>query len=94
MVHRDWYPLASGVAFSVTRAVCTIWVNQRTTSDIRATETVGEVVGGLALVLTAQAASTSAAFTVSGALIACVGALTATLGLKGLFEVSRDVVTS
>jgi hypothetical protein len=29
--------LASGVAFSVTRAVSVIWVNRRTTSDIRAT---------------------------------------------------------
>ena len=61
--------LASGVAFSVTRAVSVIWVNRRTPSDIRATihsflsqaETVGEVVGGLALVAAAQAAGMSAA---------------------------------
>jgi MFS transporter, DHA3 family, tetracycline resistance protein len=56
--------LASGVSFSVTRAVSVIWVNRRTTSDIRATihsflsqaETAGEIVGGLVLLVTAQAA--------------------------------------
>jgi hypothetical protein len=82
--------LASGVAFSVTRVVSVIWVNRRTTSDIRATmhsflsqaETVGEVVGGLALVVTAQAAGMSVAFIGSGALIACVGVLMATLRVK------------
>lgn len=79
--------LASGVAFSVTRAVSVIWVNRRTPSEIRATihsflsqaETVGEVVGGLALVVTAQAAGLSAAFIASAVLIACVGALVAIL---------------
>jgi hypothetical protein len=79
--------LASGVAFSVTRAVSVIWVNRRTPSEFRATihsflsqaETVGEVVGGLALVVTAQAAGLSAAFVASGVLIACVGALVAIL---------------
>jgi len=90
--------LASGVAFSITRAVSVIWVNQRTTSDIRATihsllsqaETVGEVVGGLALVVTAQAAGMSAAFVSSGALIACVGALMATLRVKaGMVDAYR-----
>jgi hypothetical protein len=82
--------LASGVAFSVTRAVSVIWVNRLTASDIRATihsflsqaETVGEVVGGLGLVVTAQAAGMSAVFISSGALIACVGALIATLRVK------------
>jgi MFS family permease len=77
--------LTSGVAFSVTRAVSVIWVNRRTTSDIRATihsflsqaETVGEIVGGLALAMTARAAGMSATFIASGALIACVGALIA-----------------
>jgi len=77
--------LASGVASSVTRAISVIWVNQRTTSDVRATvhsflsqaETVGEIVGGLALLLTARAAGMSVTFIASGALIACVGALMA-----------------
>jgi MFS family permease len=79
--------LASGVASNVTRAVSVIWVNRRTPSEIRATihsflsqaETVGEVVGGLALVVTAQAGGMSAAFIASAALIACVGALVAIL---------------
>jgi hypothetical protein len=65
-------------------------VNRRTTSDIRATvhsflsqaETVGEVVGGLALVVTVQAAGMSAAFIASGTLIACVGALIAILRVR------------
>ncbi|MFC1412516.1 MFS transporter [Streptacidiphilus sp. N1-12] len=79
--------LASGVGFSITRAVSVIWVNRRATSDIRATihsllsqaETTGEVAGGLLLALTAQAAGMSAAFTGSGVLIACVGVLIATM---------------
>lgn len=74
--------LASGVSASVTRAVSVIWVNRRTTSDIRATvhsflsqaETGGEIAGGLALLVTAQAAGMPATFIASGALIACVGA--------------------
>jgi hypothetical protein len=77
--------LASGVAFSITRVVSVIWVNGRTTSDVRApihsflsqAETVGEIVGGLALVVTAQAAGLSATFIAAGALTACVGALVA-----------------
>jgi hypothetical protein len=75
--------LVSGVSSSVTRAVSVIWVNRRTTGDIRATvhsflsqaETAGEIVGGLALLATAQAADMSATFIASGALVACVGAL-------------------
>jgi hypothetical protein len=82
--------LANGVAFTVARAVSVIWVNRRTTSDIRATihsflsqaETVGEIVGGLALLVTAQAAGMPATFIASGALIACVGALIAIPRLK------------
>jgi MFS family permease len=75
--------LVGGIAFNVTRAVSVIWVNRRTTSDVRATvhsflsqaETIGEIFGGLALALLAQAASTSVALMTSGALIACAGAL-------------------
>ena len=77
--------LTSGVAFSVTRAVSVIWINRRTTSDVRATvhsflsqaETAGEIVGGLALLLTARSAGMSATFIASGALITGVGALIA-----------------
>jgi hypothetical protein len=80
--------LTSGVAFSVTRAVSVIWVNRRTTSDVRATvhyflsqaETAGEIVGGLTLLATAQAAGMPATFIASGAVIACVGALISRLG--------------
>jgi hypothetical protein len=60
-------------------------VNRRTTSDVRATvhsllsqaETAGEIVGGFALLATAQAAGMSGAFIASSALIACVAALMA-----------------
>jgi predicted MFS family arabinose efflux permease len=80
--------LASGVAYSVTRTVSVIWVNQRTTSDVRATvhsflsqaETAGEIAGGLALLATAQAKGMPATFIASGALIVCAGALVALLG--------------
>jgi hypothetical protein len=73
--------LASGVSSSVTRAVSVIWVNRRTTSDIRATvhsflsqaETAGEIVGGLVLLVTAQATGMPATFIASGAFIASVG---------------------
>jgi sugar phosphate permease len=91
--------LASGVAFSVTRAVSVIWVNRRTPSEIRATihsflsqaETIGEVVGGLALVVTAQAAGLSAAFIASGACIACIGALVANLRVRSQTVDARQV---
>jgi hypothetical protein len=72
--------LASGVAFSVTRAVSVIWATIH--SFLSQAETVGEVVGGLALVVTAQAAGLSAAFIASGAFIACVGALVAILRVR------------
>jgi MFS family permease len=77
--------LVGGVSSSVTGAVGVIWVNRRTTSDIRATvhsflsqaETAGEIGGGLALLVTAQAAGLTATFIGSAAVIACVGALVA-----------------
>jgi hypothetical protein len=66
--------LVSGIAFNVTRTVSVIWVNRRTTSDVRATvhsfldqaECIGEIIGGFALTLLASAA-----------LIAFTGALVA-----------------
>jgi predicted MFS family arabinose efflux permease len=75
--------LASGIASNVTRAVSVIWVNRRTASDIRATvqsflsqaESVGEIIGGFALAVLAQAAGISAALLTSGALIAVAGAM-------------------
>jgi hypothetical protein len=77
--------LASGVSSSVTRAVSVIWVNRRTTDGTRATvhsflsqaETAGEIIGGLTLLATAQAAGMPATFIASAAVTACVGALIA-----------------
>jgi MFS family permease len=77
--------LVGGIAFNVNRAVSVIWVNRRTTSDVRATvhsllsqaETIGEILGGFALAVLVQAAGISVALITSGALIAFAGALVA-----------------
>ena len=77
--------LVSGIAFTVTRAVSVIWVNRRTTSDVRATvhsflsqaESIGEIFGGFALAVLARATSISVALMTSGVLIACAGAMVA-----------------
>jgi MFS family permease len=77
--------LAGGIAFNVTRAVSVIWVNRRTTSDVRATvhsflsqaETIGKIFGGFALAVLAQATSVSVALMTSGALVVCAGAMVA-----------------
>jgi predicted MFS family arabinose efflux permease len=75
--------LASGVAFNVARAVSVIWVNRRTTSDVRATvhsflsqaECAGEIISGFALAVLAQAAGISGALLAAGAIIASTGAM-------------------
>jgi hypothetical protein len=77
--------LVSGIAYNVTRAVSEIWVNRRTTSDVRATvhsflsqaESVGEIAGGLALAVLARAAGGPAALLAASALIAVTGVLVA-----------------
>jgi MFS family permease len=77
--------LVSGIAFNVTRTVSVIWVNRRTTNDVRATvhslldlaESIGEICGGFALAVTARTAGLSITFLVSAALIAFTGALIA-----------------
>jgi MFS family permease len=77
--------LVSGIAYNVTRAVSEIWVNRRTTSDVRATvhsflsqaESVGEIAGGLALAVLAHAAGGPAALLAAAALIAVTGVLVA-----------------
>jgi predicted MFS family arabinose efflux permease len=77
--------LWAGIASNVTRAVSVIWVNRRTTSDVRATmhsflsqaETVGKSLGGVSLALLAQIAGGSAALVTSGVLVALVGAMVA-----------------
>ncbi len=80
--------LVSGVAFNVTRTVSVIWVNRRTTSEVRATvrsfldqaESIGEIFGGFALAVLARAASISLVLIASGALIALTGAIVARSG--------------
>ncbi len=75
--------LVGGVAWTVTRAVGVIWVNRRATSDVRATvqsflgqvESFGEILGGLALGVLAQATSITVALTGSCALVVCAGIL-------------------
>lgn len=75
--------VASGVAFNVTRAVSVIWVNRRTTSDVRATvhsflsqaECTGEIISGSALAVVAQAAGITVVLITSAAVIAVTGAI-------------------
>jgi len=73
--------LASGIAFNVTRPISVVWVNRRTTSEVRATvhsclsqaESIGEIFGGFALTVLAESSGVSAALVASGALIALAG---------------------
>lgn len=75
--------LVGGIGLTVTRAVGVIWVNRRTTSDVRATmqsmlaqaEYSGEILFGAALGALAQMTSITLAFACSCALIACAGLL-------------------
>ena len=75
--------LVAGIAQPVTRTVSMIWVNRRTTSDVRATvqsflalaEYVGEITLGFALGVLAQATSIGAALIGSCALVAWAGVL-------------------
>jgi predicted MFS family arabinose efflux permease len=75
--------LASGIAFNVTRAVSVIWVNRRTSTDVRATvhsflsqaESVGEIIGGFALAALARAGGISTTLVVSGVLVGFAGVL-------------------
>jgi MFS family permease len=70
--------MVGGLAWTVINAVSSIWVNRRTTSDVRATvqsflgqtESVGEIAGGIAMAVLAQATSITVALTASAALIA------------------------
>jgi MFS family permease len=79
--------LVGGVAFNVTRTVSVIWVNWRTASEVRATlhsflsqaESIGEIIGGFALAILAQATSISIVLIASGALIAFTGMIVAWL---------------
>ena len=77
--------LWSGIAANVTRTVSVIWVNRRTTSDVRATvhsflsqaESIGEIFGSFALAALAHAAGIPLALITAGALIAFTGVMVA-----------------
>ncbi|MDQ3927678.1 MAG: MFS transporter [Chloroflexota bacterium] len=79
--------LAAGVSWIVTRAVGVIWINSRTTSDVRATvqsflaqlEYLGEILCGVALVVLVQMTSLTGALLGASALVACAGVVVARL---------------
>lgn len=82
--------LAWGIAFNLTRAVSVIWVNRRTTSDVRATvlsclsqaESFGEIVSGSAMTILAKAAGMRFALLAAGALLALAGVTVARFGAE------------
>ena len=73
--------LAQGVAWPVARSLSQIWVNQRATSDVRATvqsflaqmESFGEILAGVTLAIVATAASLVVIFTCAAAIAAGAG---------------------
>lgn len=73
--------LMRGISLNVTRAVSVIWVNRRSTSDVRATlqsflgqaESIGEILGGFALAAIAQAAGMSITIVISAVLVGVAG---------------------
>lgn len=75
--------LVGGIAMTVTRAVGAIWVNRRTTGDVRATvqsflaqaEYGGEILFGVLLGAVAQFTTITVAFACSSALTACAGVM-------------------
>lgn len=72
-----------GTAEPVTRAVSVIWVNRRTTSDVRATvhsflaqaESAGEILGGVAFAILARATGIPVVLVLAAALVWVAGAL-------------------
>jgi MFS family permease len=77
--------LLNGTAATVPGPVSTIWVNRRTTSDVRATvqsflaqvESLGEVCGGVVLAALAQVRGISLTLLAAGLLLAVTGVLVA-----------------
>lgn len=73
--------LAVGIAHTVPRAVGAIWVNRRTTSDVRATvqsflaqvQYGGEILGGAALGALAQRTTITGTFACAAVLLTCSG---------------------
>jgi MFS family permease len=80
--------LAQGIAFTVTRAVSVIWVNQRVSSDVRATvhsflsqaECAGEIASGFPLAALAGVAGIPTALFTSAVITASAGAAIARSG--------------
>jgi MFS transporter, DHA3 family, tetracycline resistance protein len=70
--------LVAGIALPLTRTMSTIWVNRRTSGEVRATvhsflaqaEYLGEIVCGVGIALVARLAGASAALVAGGALFA------------------------
>jgi MFS family permease len=83
--------LVAGIAVPITRTMATIWVNQQTSGDVRATvhsllaqaEYLGEIVCGLAIAVVARLAG------LSPALVACAGLFAIALLLVQRFGASR-----
>jgi MFS family permease len=77
--------LATGMAWTLTRAVGAIWVNARASSDVRATvqsflaqvEYLGEIICGIGLGLLAQVTSITGALAGACALVVCAGVVVA-----------------
>jgi hypothetical protein len=77
--------LAQGVAWPVARSLSQIWVNQRATSDVRATvqsflaqmESFGEILAGVGLALVATSASLAVIFTCAAITAACAAVVIA-----------------
>jgi hypothetical protein len=77
--------LMSGTAATVAGPISVIWVNRRTTSDVRATlqsflaqtESLGEVCGGVVLAALAQARGISVTLLAAGVLLAVTGVMVA-----------------
>ena len=73
--------LVEGIAWPVTRSVSEVWVNQRATSDVRATvqsflaqmESFGEILAAVTLAIVAQTSSLAVIFTCSAATAALAG---------------------
>ncbi|GLV53806.1 hypothetical protein KDH_06570 [Dictyobacter sp. S3.2.2.5] len=73
--------LVSGITFNVVRTISVIWVNRRTTTDVRATvhsfldlaEAIGEICGGFVLAVIAGIAGMPVTLLTSAVLIAFVG---------------------
>jgi MFS family permease len=77
--------LVSGITVNVARTVSVIWVNERTSSDVRATvhsfldqaEAIGEICGGFTLAVIARATGLSMTLLTSAALMAFTGTMVA-----------------